>query len=171
MSHRNSSDNRNNAFKSVARRRFWSWPSANVFVFYSDLHKVKTLTHIVDEKQVKIKHTIKIISSFNASQTLLVSEVLLLVKLILKALATNAVSKWSCSTLLFNADVQNLSIYLSTYLSIIFPAGKCRQTHRVPQILKYYQMLSNVIDRKDNGLYRDDGLASIQDAKDTNSTV
>ena len=73
--------------------------------FSSDLHKVKlgtqwkTLTHIVDEKQVKIKDAITIISSLSASQMLLVSEVLRLVKLILTAPATNAVSERSCSTL------------------------------------------------------------------------
>ena len=73
--------------------------------FSSDLHKVKlgtqlkTLTHIADEKQVKIKDAITIISSLNASQMLLVSEVLRLVKLILTAPATNAVSKRSCSML------------------------------------------------------------------------
>ena len=47
--------------------------------FSSDLHKfkletqLKTLTHIVDEKQVAIKDAITIISSLNASQKLLVS--------------------------------------------------------------------------------------------------
>ena len=56
--------------------------------FSSDLHKVqletqlKTLTHIVDEKQVGIKDTMTIISTLNASQKLLVSEVLKLVKII-----------------------------------------------------------------------------------------
>ena len=53
--------------------------------FSSDLHKfkletqLKTLTHIVDEKQIRIKDAIAIISSLNASQKLLVSEVLKLV--------------------------------------------------------------------------------------------
>ena len=71
-------------------------------LFSSDLHKFKSetqlkiLTHIVDEKQVAIK---KIISSLNASQKLLVSEVLKLVKLILTVPGTNAVSERSCSTL------------------------------------------------------------------------
>ena len=73
--------------------------------FSSDLHKfkletqLKTLTHIVDEKQVAIKDAITIISSLNASQKLLVSEVLKLVKLILTVPATNAVIERSCSTL------------------------------------------------------------------------
>ena len=73
--------------------------------FSSDLHKVKSgtqlkiLIHIVDEKQVKIKDVITIISSLNASQKLEVSEVLKLVKLILTVPATNAVSERSCSTL------------------------------------------------------------------------
>ena len=73
--------------------------------FRSDLHKfkletqLKTLTHIIDEKQVAIKDAITIISSLNASQKLLVSEVLKLVKLILTVPATNAVSERSCSTL------------------------------------------------------------------------
>ena len=70
--------------------------------FSSDLDKFKlatqleTLIHIVDEKQVGIKDAIKIISLLNASQKLLVSEVLRLVKLILIAPATNAVSERSC---------------------------------------------------------------------------
>ena len=48
--------------------------------FSSDLHKfkletqLKTLTHIVDEKQVGTKDAITIISSLNASQKLLLSE-------------------------------------------------------------------------------------------------
>ena len=73
--------------------------------FSSDLHKfkletqLKTLNHIVDEKHVKIKDAITIILSLNASQKLLVSEVLKLVKLILTVPATNAVSERSCSTL------------------------------------------------------------------------
>ena len=50
--------------------------------FSSGLHKfkletqLKTLTNIVDEKQVEIKDAITIISSLNASQKLLVSEML-----------------------------------------------------------------------------------------------
>ena len=73
--------------------------------FRSDLHKfkletqLKSLTHIVDEKQIKIKDAITIISSLNASQKLLVSEVLKLVKLILTVPATNAVIERSYSTL------------------------------------------------------------------------
>ena len=68
--------------------------------FSSDLHKfkletqLKTLIHIVDEKQVAI-----IISSLNASQKLLVSEALKLAKLILTEPASNAVSERSCLTL------------------------------------------------------------------------
>ena len=56
--------------------------------FTNDLHKFKSetqlkfLTQIVDEKQAGIKDAITIISSLNASQKLLVSEVLKLVKLI-----------------------------------------------------------------------------------------
>ena len=57
------------------------------------------MTHITDEKQVGIKVAIAIISSLNAFQKLLVSEVLKLVKLILTVPATNAVSERSCSTL------------------------------------------------------------------------
>ena len=73
--------------------------------FSIDLHKVKletqleTLTHIVDENQVGIKDATTIISSLNAFQKLLVSEVLKLVKLILTVPTTNAVSGRSCSTL------------------------------------------------------------------------
>ena len=75
-------------------------------LFSSELHKfklktqLKTLTHIVDEKQVAIRDAITIISSLNASQKLLESaEVLTLVKLILTVPTTNAVSERSCSTL------------------------------------------------------------------------
>ena len=59
----------------------------------------KTLTHIVNEKQVGIKDAITIISSLNASQKLLVSEVLKLVKLILAVPTTNAASERLCSML------------------------------------------------------------------------
>ena len=50
--------------------------------FSSDLHKfklqtqLKTLTHIVDEKEFAIKDAITIISSLNTSQKMLVSEAL-----------------------------------------------------------------------------------------------
>ena len=73
--------------------------------FSSELHEfkletqLKTLTHIVDEKQVGVKDAITIISSSNVSQKLLVSEVLKLAKLILTVPATNAVTGRSCSTL------------------------------------------------------------------------
>ena len=55
--------------------------------FMSDRHRfkletqLKSLNHIVDEKQIKIKDATIIISSLNASQKLLVSEVLKFVKL------------------------------------------------------------------------------------------
>ena len=71
----------------------------------SDLDKfkleaqLKTLIHIVDEKQVGIKDAMKVISLLNACQKLLVSEVLKLVKLILTVPTTNAVSERSYSTL------------------------------------------------------------------------
>ena len=73
--------------------------------FSSNLHKfksgnqLKTLTHIVDEKQVKIKDAMTFISSLNASQKLLVSEVFKLVQLILIVPATNAISERLCSML------------------------------------------------------------------------
>ena len=73
--------------------------------FSSDLYKfkletqLKTLTHIVDEKQAAITDAITIISSLNAPGKLLVSEVLKFVKLIFIVPATNAVSERSCSTL------------------------------------------------------------------------
>ena len=63
-------------------------------LFCRDLYKfkletqLKTLTYIVDEKQVKIKDAVTIISSLNASQKLLVSEVLKLIKLILTVTLT-----------------------------------------------------------------------------------
>ena len=76
------------------------------FLFFSsDLDKqkletqLKNLIHIVDEKQVGVKDATTIISSLNPSEKLLVSEVFKLVKLILTAPATNAVSERSCSTL------------------------------------------------------------------------
>ena len=73
--------------------------------FGSDLDKfkletqLKTLTHIVNEKQVGIKDAINIITSSNAPQKLFVSVVLKLVKLITTVPTTNAVSERSCSTL------------------------------------------------------------------------
>ena len=73
--------------------------------FSKDIHKfkleaqLKTLTHIVDEKQVGIKDAITIISSLNTSQNLLVSELLKLVELILTVPITNAVSEKLCLTL------------------------------------------------------------------------
>ena len=57
--------------------------------------QLKTLTHIVDEKQVGITDAMAIISSLNASQKLLVSELLKLLKLVLTVTATNALSKRS----------------------------------------------------------------------------
>ena len=77
----------------------------------------------MDEKQVKIEDAITIISSLNASQKLLVSELFKLVKLILTVPATNAVSERSCSTLhrfktyLWPSLIQLLSscLILATY--------------------------------------------------------
>ena len=57
--------------------------------------QLKTLTHIVDEKQVGVAVAMAIISSLNASQKLLVSELLKLLKLVLTVTATNALSKRS----------------------------------------------------------------------------
>ena len=57
------------------------------------------MTHIVDAKQIGTKNTITIISSLKASEKLLVTEVLKLVKLILTVPATNAVTERSCPTL------------------------------------------------------------------------
>ena len=77
---------------------------SNTLLFSSDLDKfkletqIKTLKNIVDEKQVGIKEAIKIISSLNVSQKVLVSEVLNLAKLILLVPTTNAVSERSHST-------------------------------------------------------------------------
>ena len=95
----NSSDNGNNSFKSVVRRRFWSWTLAIPLLFSSDLDKfkletqIKTLKNIDDEKKAGINEAIKIILSLNASQELK------FVKLILLAPTTNAVSKKSRSIL------------------------------------------------------------------------
>ena len=69
--------------------------------FSSDLDKRdsnKNFEKYVDEKQVGIKEAIKIISSLNASQKLLVSKVLKLVKLILLVPTTDAVNEISPST-------------------------------------------------------------------------
>ena len=60
---------------------------------------MKTLKDIAHEKQVGIKEAIKLISSLDAYQKLLVSEVLKLVKLILLVPITNAVSERWRSTL------------------------------------------------------------------------
>ena len=61
--------------------------------------QLKTLTHIADEKQVGIKDAITIISSLNASQKLLVSEVLKRFKLISTVPAANAVIERLCWTM------------------------------------------------------------------------
>ena len=57
------------------------------------------MINVVDEKQVGIKETMKIISLLNGSRKLLVSEVLELVELILLVPTTNAVSETSRSAL------------------------------------------------------------------------
>ena len=73
--------------------------------FSSDLNnfelesQLKTLIYVVDEKQVGIKDSIKIISSLNSSQKLLVAEVIKLVKLTLTVPITNTISEISCLTL------------------------------------------------------------------------
>ena len=69
-------------------KKFWSWTLVISSPFRSDVDKfklktqIKTLKNIADEKQVGIKEAKKIIS-LNASQKLLVSEVLMLVNLVL----------------------------------------------------------------------------------------
>ena len=73
--------------------------------------QLKTLTHIVNEKQVGIKDAITIISSLNPSRELLVSDVLKLVKLILTVPATNVISEGSCSTL------HRFRFYLRSYIT------------------------------------------------------
>ena len=57
--------------------------------------QLKTLTHIVDEKQVGITDAMAIISSLNATPNLSVSEPLKLLKLVLTVTATNALSERS----------------------------------------------------------------------------
>ena len=57
------------------------------------------MINVVDEKQVGIKETMKIISLLNGSRKLLVPEVLELVELILLVPTTNAVSERSRSAL------------------------------------------------------------------------
>ena len=85
--------------------------------FSSDLHifeldtQLKTLTHISDEKEVGIKDTITIILSLNASQKLLISKMLKLVKLILIVSVTNAASERSCSTL------HRFKLYLRSFIT------------------------------------------------------
>ena len=61
--------------------------------------QIKTLKNNVDEKQIGIKEAIKIISSLIASQKVIVSEVLKLVKLLLLVPTTSAVSERLRSTL------------------------------------------------------------------------
>ena len=96
--HWNSPGNKNNGFKNVAWRRFFSWTFAMSSVFSNDLDKFtdsnKSLKNIVDEKQVGINYFI-----MNASRKLLVPEVLNLSELILLVPTTNAVSERSRSTL------------------------------------------------------------------------
>ena len=72
----------------VLRKEDFGHELQQISSFYrSDLYRfqlgaiLETLTHIVDEKWVGIKGAIAIISSLNASQKLLVSEVLKVVKL------------------------------------------------------------------------------------------
>ena len=66
--HWNSPGNKNNGFKNVAWRGFFSWTFAMSSVFSNDLDKFtdsnKSLKNIVDEKQVGIKEAIKITSSW-----------------------------------------------------------------------------------------------------------
>ena len=93
-----------------------------IFQFFSsELHKfkletqLKTLIYIVDETEVAITITL----SLNASQKLLVSELLKLVTPMLNVPATNAVSERSCSTLhkfklyLRSSITQELSFFLN----------------------------------------------------------
>ena len=61
--------------------------------------QIKTLKNNIDKKQIGIKEAIKIISSLIASQKLIVSEVLKLVKLLLLVPTTSAVSERLRSTL------------------------------------------------------------------------
>ena len=61
--------------------------------------QIKTLKNNMDKKQIGIKEAIKIISSLIASQKLIVSEVLKLVKLLLLVPTTSAVSERLRSTL------------------------------------------------------------------------
>ena len=87
-----------------------------------------------------MKDAIKIISSLNASQRMLVTEVLKLVKLILLVPATNAVSERSCSTLRrvktylrssMSQERLNASLVLATYkeqvdkLNLVEVANQC----------------------------------------------
>ena len=63
--------------------------------------QLKTLTHFLDEKQLRIKDAIKVISPLNVYQKLLISQVIKLVKLILLApndAPNNAVTERLCST-------------------------------------------------------------------------
>ena len=57
------------------------------------------MTYIADKKEIEIKGAVQIFSSLNGPQTLLVSKVLKIFKLIWLAPATNAVSERLCSTL------------------------------------------------------------------------
>ena len=73
--------------------------------------QLKTLIYVVDEKQVGIKDSIKIISSLNPSQKLLVAKVIKLVKLTLTVPITNTVKyrEILCLTL------RRVKFYLRSY--------------------------------------------------------
>ena len=87
-----------------------------MFLFFSsDLDKFKleaqpkTLTRIVNEKQVGIKGELKIISPINSSQKLLLSEVLQLAQLILIVPVSNAVSEGLFSRIVFKTYLRSFT--------------------------------------------------------------
>ena len=84
---------------------------------FSKCLRFLAVTHDIHENQVEIKDAIKIFSSLNAFQKLLLSEVLKLVKLILTVPATNAVSERLCSlpAIIFYSGTSRSSLILTTY--------------------------------------------------------
>ena len=84
---------------------------------------MKTFKNIVDEKQVRIKKAIQIISSLSASRKLLLSEVLKLVKLISLVPITNTVSEKSRSTLFRYVYIVDLFFKMDIILNYVASNG------------------------------------------------
>ena len=84
---------------------------------------MKTFKNIVDEKEVRIKEAIQIISSLSASRKLLLSEVLKLVKLISLVPTTNTVSEKSRSALFRYVYIVDLFFKMDIILNHVASNG------------------------------------------------